>query len=89
MRAALVYTVARFGVFAILGGIGYLAGLRGLLLVFLALVVSLPVSFVLLRRHRAAMVQDTTSWWQNRRENRGRVRNALRDDDADDARDDC
>jgi Mn2+/Fe2+ NRAMP family transporter len=55
MRSVLAYTAARLALFAAAAGVLYLLGARGLLLFALAVLLSGPVSFVLLSRHRDAM----------------------------------
>jgi hypothetical protein len=55
MRATIAYTAARVLLFAVMLGLLYLVGARGLLLVGLALAISGIVSFVLLSRQRDAM----------------------------------
>jgi Protein of unknown function (DUF4229) len=54
-RAFLTYNVARLGLLAVCLGLGALAGLRGLLLVAAALVVSGILSWFLLARQRIAL----------------------------------
>ena len=58
MRATLVYTGVRFLLFAVAAGLIYLAGVRGLLLIGLALVVSGIASYVLLSRMRDKMASS-------------------------------
>ena len=53
-----LYTVLRFGMFFALWGIVYLLGLRGLLAPTVALFLSVPLSFVLLAKPRAAFAQQ-------------------------------
>lgn len=55
MRATLLYTAARIGLFAAAAGLLYLAGASGLLLLGLALLISGAASYVLLSRQRDAM----------------------------------
>jgi hypothetical protein len=55
MRATFAYTLARIVLFAVMLGLLYLVGARGLLLVALALVISGIISFVVLSRQRDAM----------------------------------
>lgn len=55
MRSVLAYTAARLALVAASAGVLYLLGARGLLLVGLAVLVSGPVSFVLLSHQRDAM----------------------------------
>lgn len=49
-----IYTVLRLGIFAGAIGLGYLAGLRGLLLLLLAVVVAFAVSYLALPRQKDA-----------------------------------
>ncbi|HEV3294134.1 MAG TPA: DUF4229 domain-containing protein [Streptosporangiaceae bacterium] len=55
MRATLAYTTARILLFLVAGGLFYLAGARGLLLLGLALAVSGVASYIVLSRQRDAM----------------------------------
>ena len=61
MRATLAYSAARVLLFAVMLGLLYLVGARGLLLVGLALVVSGIISFVVLSPQRDAMSGAITS----------------------------
>ena len=60
MRATISYTAARVLLFAVALGLIYLAGARGLLLWFLALLVSGVASYVLLSRMRDSMAGAIT-----------------------------
>jgi O-antigen ligase len=62
-----LYTVLRFGLFAVLWGLLWLFGLRGLLGALVALVLSVPLSLVLLARPRARLAEDVTERVANRR----------------------
>jgi O-antigen ligase len=55
MGALWLYTVLRFALFGALFGILWLIGVRGFLGAILALVLSFPLSLVLLARPRAAL----------------------------------
>jgi hypothetical protein len=55
MRSVLGYTAARVALFAATAGVLYVVGARDLLLVALAVLISGPVSLVLLSRQRDAM----------------------------------
>lgn len=55
--ALLRYNGWRLLVFAVVAGLGYLAGLRGALLLAVALVVSGVLSYFLLYRQRAALAE--------------------------------
>jgi Mn2+/Fe2+ NRAMP family transporter len=61
MRSVLAYTAARLALFTAAAGVLYLLGARGLLLFALAVLLSGPVSFVLLSRHRDAMSSAVVS----------------------------
>ncbi len=81
MKAAAIYTAGRIAVFAVLAGLLWLVGLRGFLLVFAALLLSIPVSYFFLARQRnalAANVERTVTDRQSRRQN---LRSQLRGDD--------
>jgi hypothetical protein len=54
-RAVLVYTAARFALFLLCLVLGWVAGLGGLVLIVVALVVSGALSWFLLSRQRIAM----------------------------------
>jgi predicted lipid-binding transport protein (Tim44 family) len=58
MGSMWLYTLLRFGLFFALWGIVYLLGLRGLFAPLLALVLSVPLSFVLLAKPRAAFARQ-------------------------------
>jgi hypothetical protein len=55
MRSVLAYTAARVALVAAAAGVLYLLGARGLLLAGLAVLISGPISFVLLSRQRDSM----------------------------------
>jgi hypothetical protein len=61
MRSVLAYTVARVALIAATAGVLYLVGARGLLLAALAVLISGPVSLVLLSRQRDAMSASVLS----------------------------
>lgn len=52
-----IYTVLRFGLFFALFGLLWLVGVRGFLGAIIALVLSVPLSFVLLSRPRQAFAE--------------------------------
>jgi hypothetical protein len=54
MSSMWLYTLLRFGLFFALWGIVYLLGLHGLVAPFVAVLLSVPLSFVLLAKPRAA-----------------------------------
>jgi len=55
MKPTLIYTLSRLGLLAICLGIGYLASLRGIILLVAAFLGSGLLSFVLLTKQRTAM----------------------------------
>jgi hypothetical protein len=55
MRAALFYTILRFGLFIVVFGLLWLAGAQGVLLLALAILISGVLSYFLLNNQRAAM----------------------------------
>ncbi|MGB9377506.1 MAG: DUF4229 domain-containing protein [Mycobacteriales bacterium] len=73
------YTLARIGVFLALAAVLWLFGFRSWALVFVALLLSLPVSLLLLRSQRAALAKDIA----RRRREREELRARLRGDEAD------
>ena len=56
-RSVLAYNVGRFGLFVGCAVLGYVAGLRGLVMLAAALIVSGVLSWFLLARQRAAMAE--------------------------------
>jgi predicted lipid-binding transport protein (Tim44 family) len=58
MGSMWLYTALRFGLFFALWGIVYVLGLRGLLAPTVALILSVPLSFVLLAKPRAAFARQ-------------------------------
>lgn len=81
MRAFAVYTAARVLVFAGVAALLFVVGLRGFPLVLAALLVSLPVSYVLLARPRADFAADVERRLAERRSRREDLRSRLRGDD--------
>jgi hypothetical protein len=81
VKSAAVYTAARALVFLVLAGLGWLVGLRGFLLVVIALLLSIPISFFLLARQRAAFATDVERKVNDRRVRRADLRSQLRGDD--------
>lgn len=53
MGSMWLYTLLRFGLFLALWGLLYIAGLHGLIAAMVAVVLSVPLAFVLLARPRA------------------------------------
>jgi Mn2+/Fe2+ NRAMP family transporter len=68
MHATFAYTTARILLFAVMLGLLYLVGARGLLLFGLALLISGIVSFIVLSRQRDAMSGAITSRISNFRQ---------------------
>jgi Protein of unknown function (DUF4229) len=81
VKSAAIYTAGRILVFVVLGGLLWLAGLRGFLLVFAALLLSVPVSYFLLARQRNALAADVERTVTNRQSRRQNLRSQLRGDD--------
>lgn len=77
MRPLIFYSVGRVGIFVAVAAISYLAGLRGLVLVLVAIVVSVPLSYVVLRRQRDALSGVVQRRVEARRERRDEVRSEL------------
>jgi len=61
MHATFVYTASRILLFAVVLGLLYVVGARGLLLIGLAVLISGIVSFIVLSRQRDAMSGAITS----------------------------
>jgi len=73
-----VYTLGRLAVFLVVAGLLHLIGFRSFALVLIALLVSMPLSFVLLRGPRTAMAQSVQARARRRRAERERLEAALR-----------
>lgn len=63
MRPTLSYTLARFGLLGIAFGVGYVAGLRGLVLILVAFFGSSVISFFLLNNQRNAMGERVSNYF--------------------------
>jgi Protein of unknown function (DUF4229) len=81
VRVLLVYTAGRLLVFLGAAAILFVVGLRGFVLVLVALVLSLPLSFLLLARPRAALGAEVERRVAQRRARREDLRARLRGDD--------
>jgi hypothetical protein len=81
VKSAAVYTAARALIFLVLAGLGWLAGLRGFLLVFVALLLSVPLSYYFLARQRARFAADVERKVTDRRARHDDLRSQLRGDD--------
>jgi hypothetical protein len=73
MGSMWLYTLLRFGLFFALWGIAYLIGLHGLLAPLVALVVSVPLSLVILAKPRARFTRQFELRMQARHEERARL----------------
>ena len=67
-----VYTAGRLAVFAVVAAVLYLLGFRSWVLAFAALLLSMPVSYFVLRRQRTEFARDVERRVQERRELRRR-----------------
>jgi Protein of unknown function (DUF4229) len=67
MGSMWLYTTLRFGLFGALWGILYLVGLNGYLAALIGLVLSVPLSFVLLAKPRARFTAQLEARVQHRR----------------------
>jgi Protein of unknown function (DUF4229) len=74
VRPIAIYTAARLAVFVVLASVLYLLGLRGLLLLALAVLLSMPLSYLLLGRQLAGV----TNWLEQRRTGRADIRADIR-----------
>ena len=61
MPATIRYNTLRLLMVLVVGGVCYIAGARGVVLLMLAFFISLPLSFVLLARWRTAMIDEFAS----------------------------
>jgi hypothetical protein len=78
---ALTYTAGRIALFVVVGALLYLVGFRNFVLVLLALVISMPLSYVVLRRQREAFAVQVAGRLEHRRAEKEKLRAALRGDD--------
>jgi ABC-type transport system involved in cytochrome bd biosynthesis fused ATPase/permease subunit len=74
VRPIAVYTAARLAIFVVLAAVLWLLGLRGLLVFALAVLLSMPVSYLLLGRQLAGVTRAL----EQRREYRAQLRARLR-----------
>lgn len=81
MKSVAVYTAGRVLVFGVLVALAWLVGLRGFLLVAVALLLSVPVSWFLLARQREALAADVERRITERQARRTDLRAQLRGDD--------
>jgi Flp pilus assembly protein TadB len=80
VKAFLTYSVARLAVFAVVATVLYFVGLRSFLLVAVALLISLPLSYFALRRQREALAAAVEHRVEGRRQRRTEIRDQLRGD---------
>lgn len=73
MGSMWVYTVLRFGLFFALWGLMLLVGLEGLMAALVALVLSVPLSFVLLAVPRARFAANVEARLAERKAGRNRL----------------
>ena len=77
MRPIALYTAGRFAVFAVLVALLWLLGLNGFMLFGLALLLSMPVSYLVLGRQLDAVSRVI----EERRARRAQLRSQLRGED--------
>lgn len=82
MGAMWLYTALRFGLFFVLFGLLWLVGVKGYLGAILALVLSVPLSYVLLARPRAAFAAVLEQRVNARRTRQADLDAKLRGDDG-------
>jgi O-antigen ligase len=73
MGSMWLYTILRFGLFFALWGVLVLVGLRGFVAAGVAVVLSLPLSYVVLARPRARFAANIEARVNARREDRIRL----------------
>jgi len=78
-----LYTILRFGLFFALWGILVLVGVKPLFAALLGLVISVPLSYLLLAKPRARFTANLEARVDARREERSKLDHEL-DPDADD-----
>ncbi len=71
------YTVGRFALMVAVVGLLFAVGLRNWLLVLLAIAISMPLSWFLLRAQRAQLAERVEAYQQRRRAEREELRAAL------------
>jgi hypothetical protein len=87
IAALWVYTLARAAVFGLLFGLLWLFGVRGLLGAAIALVLSVPLSYVLLTKPRAALTDSVHDRLDARHERTVALDAELAGDDLDESAD--
>jgi uncharacterized protein DUF4229 len=83
VRSLSVYLLGRLAIFAVLAGLLYLVGLRSFYLLLAALLLSVPISVLLLKRPRQSLSGDIERRLDRWRADRRDLRAALRGDDSD------
>ncbi|HEY0485808.1 MAG TPA: DUF4229 domain-containing protein [Mycobacteriales bacterium] len=78
---AVTYTAGRLGLFLVVAVLLSLVGFRGFPLVLLALVISMPLSYLVLRRQREAFAVQVGHRLEHRRAEKEKLRAQLRGDD--------
>lgn len=73
-RPFLAYTAGRLAILAAVGGVLALFGFRSWALAFLAVALSMPLSYFALRRQRLAFAKDVERRVRARRELRAKLR---------------
>lgn len=81
MSPAIKYTLGRVGLFAVLVAAMLPFKLGLFLTLLIALLVSMPLSYILLRRWREEMAETIDGSMQRRRAEKERLRSALSGDD--------
>jgi Protein of unknown function (DUF4229) len=81
MGSMWLYTVLRFGLFFALWGVLVLAGLHGYIAALVAVVLSLPLSYVLLARPRARFAATIEARVNAHRDNRAALDQKLSGED--------
>ncbi len=83
MNPAILYTLGRFACFGAVAGVLYLLGLRSWLLVIASLLLSAPLSYVLLRNVRNNWSVQIDQRLKRRKAEKDKLRATLRGDDED------
>ncbi|HEV7754273.1 MAG TPA: DUF4229 domain-containing protein [Mycobacteriales bacterium] len=81
LNPALTYSAGRVALFLAVAALLYLVGFRTFALLLLALAISMPLSYVLLRRQREAFGEQVARRVEHRRVEKEKLRAALRGDD--------
>lgn len=84
MKPLALYTLARLMVTVAIAGLLWLLGLNGFPLLMVAILLSLPVSYLLLARQRAVLAGELEQQVNRRRTRREEFRARLRGEDTTD-----